>query len=57
MADEADIGAERGAGGAQALRAEVGNLMNAVRGMLNNIELAPAPRDNEVEDDPPQDWD
>lgn len=50
--------AEREGGAGGGVRAGVGNLMNAVRQLLNNIELAPAPRDNEGdEDQPQQDWD
>jgi len=44
-----------GAAGAGGIRQNAAQLMNAVRDMLNNIELAPAPRDNEEVDE--GEWD
>lgn len=47
-----------GAAGAPGLRDVGGNVMNAIREMLNNIEFVPPERDDEHEDDPePQNWD
>lgn len=52
-ADEAAVG------GAAGLRNDAGNLMRAVRELLNNFEFAPGPRDggDEDEDQPAQEWD
>lgn len=52
----ADEEAAAAAADGPALRNAGANLMDAVREMLNNIELAPAERDDE-DAPPPQDWD
>lgn len=53
-----DVLAAEGAAGGQGLRDVGGNVMNAIREMLQNIEFAPPERDDENEQDPPpQNWD
>lgn len=55
---DADDGHEPAPGAAGGgLRNVQANFMNAVREMLNNIELVAPERDNEEEDPPAQDWD
>ena len=56
--DRDALEAQGAAAGAAGLRDVGGNVMNAIRELLNNIEFAPPERDDEHEDDPPpQNWD